>query len=144
VLQGNLGKFSSLGCAIVQAVYRLPVTGQARVQSQHWPCEVDDGQNDNGTFFLQVLWFSFLTIILPMVDTHIKLPVTPTRKTHGQVWEPSKSNALAEIGVHLTESTLHSLGLERVKVREKLSFVDKIRTLNWPAFWQQNLIIPYS
>jgi hypothetical protein len=88
--------------------------------------------------FLQVLRFSFVTIILPMLNTHIHLPVTFARKTSGQVWGPTKKQCCCGNWGAFNGKYFHFLGLGRVKVREKLSFVDKIRTLNWHAFWQQN------
>lgn len=86
--------------------------------------------------FLQVFRFSFFATILQMLDTHINLPVTPTRKTNCQVWEPSKKQCSCGNWAALNRKYFHCLGLEMVKVREQLSFFDKIRTLNWPAFWR--------
>ena len=119
MLQGYLARFSSLGCAIIQSVACLsperpgfdPSTARVRLM-------VDKTTSEQ--VFLTVLRFSFVTIILPMLDTYINLPVARTRKTNGQVWEPAKKQCSCGNWGAFNRKCFRCLGLERVKVREKL------------------------
>jgi hypothetical protein len=53
-----------------------------------------------GQVFLQVLRFSPVSIIPPMLHTHLLLHAFLNRRRNNETWEPSKSNALLELGGH--------------------------------------------
>jgi branched-subunit amino acid transport protein len=52
-----------------------------------------------GQVFLQVLRFSPVSIIPPLLRTHVHIGVHLfLQEQMGEAWEPSKSNAVSEIG----------------------------------------------
>jgi hypothetical protein len=72
--------------------------------------------------FLRVLRFSLVSIILPMLQTHLHVQVALTRKINGaKPGNISKNNALAEIGKYWIQNDFRLLNLILVFNLSKLS-----------------------
>jgi hypothetical protein len=74
--------------------------------------------------FLCLLRFSLVSMIPPMLHTRLNLHIALERRRMGEVWEPSKSKALSEIGEHWIEKYFHFFVyvLHRVKRRFMYKF----------------------
>jgi hypothetical protein len=68
-----------------------------------------------GQVFILVLLFSPVSIIPPMLLTHLHLHVALTRRTIGRGLRTLISNALSEFGEHWTEKYLQLFRLQAVK-----------------------------
>jgi hypothetical protein len=70
---------------MTQAVYRRSLTAEVRIRFHAYPCEICSGQSGTGTgfFFLSALHFSPVSIIPPVLHTHLHLQVDLTRRTIG-------------------------------------------------------------
>jgi hypothetical protein len=62
----------SYGRAMAQAVSRRPLTAEARVRSRFSPIGICDGQSGTGTGFPQVLRFSPVSFIPPVLHYKVK------------------------------------------------------------------------
>jgi len=64
------------GCAMAQAVSRWPPTAGAQFQSQESQCYICDGHSGTEMGFIQVLRFSSVSIISPVLHAHLHLHVS--------------------------------------------------------------------
>ena len=78
------GGQSSVGSAMVQAVSRRHLTAEVHVRSQDSPCEVCGAQSGTVTGFSPSTSVSNLSIIPPMLHTHLHLCAALTRRTTWQ------------------------------------------------------------
>ena len=78
--------FFSAGPAIVQAFSRRPVITETPVQSRISPCEICGGQSGTlGRVFLRLLRSSPVSIIQPLLHTHLHLHIALTRRTNQRI-----------------------------------------------------------
>jgi len=83
---------------------------EARVRSLLSPCEKSGAKVALPQVFLPILLFSSVSVIPPMLHTHLHLHVARTRETSW--WSPGTpetSNAVSEIGEHWIEKYCHFL-----------------------------------
>jgi len=96
--------------ATAQTFRRRPVTTEASVRSQVSPCEICDGQIDNGT------GFSSRTSLFPCQYHSTSAPYSSSstrccyqKDKPTKPWNISKSNAVSESGEHWIEKCFHFL-----------------------------------
>jgi hypothetical protein len=79
-------QFLFKGRAMTQAVYRRSLTAEARIRFHAYPCEICGGQSgtETGYFFLSVLHFSSVSIIPPVLHTHLHLQADINRRKNGR------------------------------------------------------------
>jgi hypothetical protein len=65
---------------MAEAVSRRPLTAVARVRSQASPCAIGGGQSDTVTGFSPISSVSRVSIVPPMLNTHLHLHVASYRK----------------------------------------------------------------
>ena len=112
---------------IAQEVRRRSPTSEAWFRSQHNPCEIFGGQSSTGTGICPS------TSVFPC-QHHSTSAVYSSSSTcysyqkdkRVKSWNLPKTIAFPVIGV-LDRKFFHVLDLERVKVREKFSFINKSR-----------------
>jgi hypothetical protein len=71
------------GCAMAQAVSRLPLTEEARVRSRVGPCGICGGKVALGQVYLRVLRFSPVNFIPPMLHENGKAEKTSSSSSQG-------------------------------------------------------------
>jgi hypothetical protein len=78
-----------------------------------------------GQIFLRVLRFPSVSIILPMLHTHLHLHVALTEGQTGEAWELFKNNAVSEIGEHSIEKYFYLIcdGLEKALPSHSIAFI---------------------
>ena len=69
---------------MAQAVSRRPLDAEAQFRSQTSSCEVFVGHSGNGTGFSPSTSVSPVSIIPPMLNTHLQLHTSLTRSTNGR------------------------------------------------------------
>jgi hypothetical protein len=98
------------GRAIAQAVSRRPFTAEAQILSRSSLCEICSGQSGTGTGLSPRLRFSPVSIIPPMLHTHLRLRVVLTRRTTGRSLGTFGKQCFffSEIGAYWVEKYFYS------------------------------------
>jgi hypothetical protein len=80
---------------------------ETRLHSQASPCKSCGKQSDTRTSFSPSTSVSAVSIIPPMLHTHLHLHVAFTGRTKGEIWKPSKSSSLSETRKNGIENYSH-------------------------------------
>lgn len=95
-----------------QAVSPQPLTAEARVRFQVYPCEVCGGQSVlRQGFFFRVRRVSPVNIISPVIHTDLQLHVAVTSRAKNEAWDLPKEMFFRKLGGGALDKKVLSLSL---------------------------------